>query len=184
MTTKMQEKQLRDLYELAFPKEEKKPFSIIMQKQKEGIVEILCIEDNAIDNEEPIFLGLAITILYKDYVLLDYFAIEPSQRGSGVGSQVIKLLRERYSQKNIFLEIENTTPIFQKVSQEELAIRNRRKAFYMRNGLTPMDYYIDLFGVEMIIMVFDKPITFEIYRELYEKTFSTKFIKNVKLIEQ
>lgn len=178
MTTTVQEKQLRDLYEAAFPKEEKKPFSLIMQKQKEGLVEILCIEDN------DTFLGLAITILYKDYVLLDYFAIEPSQRGSGVGSQVIQLLRERYVEKNIFLEIESTTPIFKNVSQEELITRKRRKAFYLRNGLKPMDYYVDLFGVEMIIMIFDKPVTFEMYRELYEKTFSSEFIKNVNLIKQ
>lgn len=178
MTTQMQEIKLRDLYESAFPKEEKKPFSLILQKQKEGLAEILCIEDN------DIFLGLAITILYKDYVLLDYFAIESSKRGSGIGSQVIKLLRERYVQKNIFLEIENTTPIFKEVSEEELIIRKRRKAFYMKNGLKPMDYYVNLFGVEMIIMVFDKPVTFKIYRELYEKTFSTEFVKNVNLIEQ
>lgn len=58
------------LYYKAFPKDELKPFDLILQKQKDGFVDILAIENN------ETFVGLAITAHYKNLVLLDYFAIE------------------------------------------------------------------------------------------------------------
>ena len=60
---------IKKLYEESFPKEEKKPFDLILQKQKENLVEILSIESN------NVFLGLIICAKYKDSVLLDYFAL-------------------------------------------------------------------------------------------------------------
>ena len=47
-------KDIQDLYEKAFPASEKKPFSLILEKRKEGVVEVLAIEG------EERFLGLAI----------------------------------------------------------------------------------------------------------------------------
>ncbi|MBO5051477.1 MAG: GNAT family N-acetyltransferase, partial [Clostridia bacterium] len=72
---------VRQLYESAFPPEEKKPFSLILKKSDEGSMEILSIEE-----DDGSFLGLAIFILYKELALLDYFAISPERRGGGVGT--------------------------------------------------------------------------------------------------
>ena len=60
---------IEDLYLRAFPKAERKPFSLMVKKQLEGTMEILSIE------EENAFLGLAIFAHDKDIALLDYFAI-------------------------------------------------------------------------------------------------------------
>ena len=63
-------KQLSDvekLYLEAFPKAERKPFAMIKKLNKKGKSEMLCLES---DNGD--FLGLAITVLYEDLVLLDY----------------------------------------------------------------------------------------------------------------
>ena len=54
------------LYDSAFPASEKKPFSVILEKQKQGSVDILYLE------EDGQFAGLAITAKKGDLVLLDY----------------------------------------------------------------------------------------------------------------
>lgn len=179
-TSKIQENDIEELYETAFPAAEKKPFSIIKKKRDEGRVELLCIEeepDSANQAETPRFLGLAITMIYEDRVLLDYLAICEEQRGSGVGSQTIALLKQRYQGKRFLLEIEST-----KEACEDIVIRKRRKAFYERNGLSAMDYLVNLFGIEMEIMTADCSVNFDDYHEILEKVYSPDFAKNITLV--
>ena len=93
---------IEDLYLSAFPLAERKPFSLMVQKQAEGTMEILSIED------ENDFLGLAIFAHDKDIALLDYFAISDKMRGQGVGSRAIRALQKIYAGKRFVLEIETT----------------------------------------------------------------------------
>ena len=79
-------KKIKDLYEYSFPKEEKKPFSLICEKQKTKQVEILSLE------KENNFYGLMILALYNDYILLDYFAIDVKYQSKGIGSEEIKII--------------------------------------------------------------------------------------------
>lgn len=169
-----QEQQLKDiqnLYEKAFPASEKKPFSLILEKRKEGVVEVLAIEG------EERFLGLAISILYKDMVLLDYFAVAANKRGKGVGSAAIQLLKERYANKRFFLEIERTD-----IEAENLEERCRRREFYLKNGLMPISLFVELFKVEMEVLTNHCKVNFEEYYQLYIETFGKGRIEgNVKL---
>ena len=168
--------QIHQLYEAAFPASEKKPFSLILEKRASGAVEILAIED-----DKKRFRGLIITILYKDMVLIDYFAIDEESRGIGIGSDILKLFTARYAKKRVFLEIEST------VSElvEDYDIKIRRKAFYEKNGLTSQDYLVNLFGVEMEIMTFHCNICFEEYHEMLVHVYGegvrdkVQFIRNL-----
>lgn len=165
--------EIRELYEAAFPASEKKPFSLILLKRAEGAVEILAIED-----DKKRFRGLIITILHKDMVLIDYFAIDEKSRGLGIGSDVLKLFTSRYAQKRVFLEIEST------ISElvEDYAIKIRRKSFYQKNGLVPMGYLVDLFGVEMEIMTFHCNISFEEYQEMLISVYGESIRDKVRFI--
>ena len=91
------------LYLKSFPKNERKPFPFILLKQWRGTTEVLSIR-----NSKGEFLGLAITALQNNLALIAYFAVSGEKRGTGIGSKALQLLRERYSDKKIFLEIENT----------------------------------------------------------------------------
>lgn len=168
--------QIRELYEAAFPASEKKPFSLILEKRASGAVEILVIED-----DKKRFRGLIITILHKDMVLIDYFAINEECRGSGIGSDVLKLFTARYKNKRVFLEIEST--VSEQV--EEYEIKLRRKAFYEKNGLASQGYLVNLFGVEMEIMTFHCDICFEEYHEMLIHVYGegvrdkVQFIRNI-----
>lgn len=152
---------IEKLYREAFPAQERKPFQLILDKRAEGDVEIQSIE-----GESGQFYGLAITILYQDMVLLDYFAIQPEQRGNGIGSQAFALLRGKYAGKRFFLEIERTG-----VEAENALFRQKRKAFYLRNGMQESFLFVRLFGVEMEVLVDGCSICFEEYKRLYTDTF-------------
>lgn len=149
---------LRKLYRKSFPCSEKKPFSMIIRKRNEGKAEILAAVNGAGE-----FCGLMITAIDGEYVLLDYFAVEPDKRGGGIGSALLEMLRERYEGKKIFLEIERVES-----KQGNLEQKQRRKRFYKRCGLSETGLYTDLAGVEMEILSFGCEMSFVHYYEFYE----------------
>ncbi len=164
---------LRALYEEAFPASEKKPFNLILQKNDAGSMQILAIEDAG-----GSFLGLSIMILHQDLALLDYFAILPSKRGTGIGTATLSALQERYHDRRILLEIEDC----EEKGAKNLTDRIRRKAFYLKNGLQVMPYRILLFGVQMQILTMDKPVSFAEYHAIFSTVFSEKAAKQVQLL--
>lgn len=182
---KEQLKKVRSLYEEAFPKSEKKPFGMILRGRKKGNYEILALE-----NEEGAFQGLAITMRYGELVLLDYFAISPECRGTGVGSGALQALQRRYAGKKFLLEIESTLGLGEggggkkAVPDAEAALRLRRKEFYLRNGMQPMDFLVDLFGVEMEILTYGCVVTFEEYHSILEHILPMGLAARAKRVEQ
>lgn len=173
LTQNLSRKRLTDikkLYLRAFPASERKPFFIIRKKQAEGSMEILSIED---DNGN--FLGLAITILYNDIVLLDYFAIDDNRRNSGAGSSALHLLFEKYSGKRFLLEIEAPD-----IPSKNTAERIRRKAFYLRNGMTVMPFRVNLFGIEMEILTNGPEVSFEEYHSIFTHLFTPWMASKIK----
>ena len=117
---------IENLYLSAFPAAERKPFSLLLEKQREGSVEILSLE------EDGAFAGLAILVRLDDLVLLDYFAVSPGQRGRGIGGESLKLLNEHCRGSRFFLEIEDVG-----VPSDNAEQRRRRRAFYLRHGYSP-----------------------------------------------
>ena len=160
---------LKGLYHRAFPQNEKKPFFLMEYKARRKQMEILSIE-----NEEGEFLGLAIVILHRDIVLLDYFAIMENERGKGIGKQALEAIFDRYKEKRVLLEIERTD-----IPSENQAERLRRKKFYLSCGMGQMDYLVDLFGVDMEILTRDCHVTYPEYHAIFETVFSPSFAKNV-----
>ena len=162
---------VKELYRSAFPASEKKPFAVIRSRARKGKMEILAVE-----TDEGRFAGLVFTVLHKDIVLLDYFAIAPAVRGHGAGSAVLQQLFARYPGRRFLLEIESTR------GREEGHETVRRKHFYTANGMQAMDYLVDLFGVEMEIMTHDCTVPFADYHEIFGAVFGEYASERVKLI--
>ena len=150
-------KAFKELYYKSFPESERKPYWLMKYWELQGKMELFEISGN--DG----FCGLFITVICKDLVLVDYLAVTPERRGKGIGSEVLRLAREMYRGKSIFLEIETT----QKPCPD-LENRLKRKSFYLKNGLIASDFSVDLFGVEMEILCFDRKISFDEYMKLYK----------------
>ena len=164
---------IEDLYMRAFPKAERKPFQLMVKKQAEGTMELLSIE------EENQFLGLAIFAHDKDIALLDYFAISDEMRGQGIGSRAIKALQKIYAGKRFVLEIETT-----KKPCNDLEMRNKRKGFYLRNGLHTMDFDVMLFGVEMEMLSNADHLNFDEYLDVYKNACGLKYADKIHLIRE
>ena len=162
---------IQDLYNEAFPLAERKSFSLLLKTRDSGQAEILSIE-----NENNDFLGLAITAQYLDLVLLDYFAIASTQRGSGIGSKVFQLLKQRYADKRFFLEIERTD-----VPADNQLIRQKRKAFYLKHGMKNAPFMVNLCGVEMEILAHDCELSFQDYFNLYHSLFGAHISRYISL---
>ena len=155
------------VYKEAFPRCERKPISVIKRLERENKGDILIFE------EDGRFLGLATTVRDDGLVLIDYFAVHSKIRGQGYGSRMIKELVNRYTPTGVFLEIERITD--SAPNREE---RIRRKNFYERLGFSPMDVFIELFGVEMELLGFNNTkITFGEYLDFYVKNIG-EFARN------
>lgn len=152
----------------SFPKSERKPFGLMKLKAKQGVMELLAVFEKG----RPV--GLAITVLYRDMVLLDYFAIHRAYRGQNRGSAALALLKERYAGKRLILEIE--LPDEKAVNREE---RVRRKQFYLKNGMVETGLKVCVFRVPMEVLTDGRPVTYEEYHGIYRETIGTVFARRV-----
>ena len=144
------------LYCSAFPRAERKPFSTIVSKYRQGIFDVWCICSSGK------FSGIATTINHGDLILIDYLAVCPQCRSQGIGSAALQLLKDKYAGKDLLLEIESVYE-----DHPEKSLRLRRKAFYLSCGMEPMGVMVNLFGVPMELMSFGRKVTFEEYLRIY-----------------
>lgn len=164
-------REIKKLYKIAFPSYERKPFRLMKDLEKERKMKICSIKK---DNE---FCGLAIFVFYKDMVLLDYFAIKEKFRENKVGSIALKEIMRQYYDKRFFLEIESP---FEK-SNNKLT-REKRKAFYLKNGMTETNLRVYIFSTEMELLTDNCKIEFEEYRDLYRSIKSDSFVRAIKKV--
>ena len=160
------------LYRKAFPVSERKPFSMIVRMARKGKTDVWYCEDGGS------FAGLAITINGDDLILLDYFAVAENQRRGGTGSGLLQLLRRQYAGKGLFGEIESTYE-----ETEDRETRQRRKQFYLRNGMTEMNVMVYLFGVKMELIGFDCCLTFQQYQTFYRDNYGSWAAQNIQEAE-
>lgn len=150
---------IRRLYRRAFPVSERKPFAVIRRMHRQGHTDVWLAEQNGR------FAGLAATI-NGSVILLDYFAVSEALRSHGVGSAFLRTLLASYADKGLFVEIE--APDGHDPADE----KERRKRFYLRNGLTEFHTVADLFGVRMELLGRGCHLDFDAYREFYRTYYS------------
>lgn len=127
-----------------FPAAEIKPWEVGEALFQKGCYEFLTAYDDAR------FVGYAWVYAPKQgAVLLDYFAVLPPFRGTGMGSQILRALMARYEILILESEHPDTAP--------DPEIAQRRLAFYARNGMMNTGLRVLLFGVDFSILS-SKPI--------------------------
>lgn len=149
------------LYLASFPAAERKPFSIIARMYRAGRSDVWCI-----CRDERI-LGLATTVNGDNLILLDYFAVDTRFRGQGIGSEALAMLQQIYAGVGLFVEIESTREPAPNHPQ-----RLRRRDFYRRGGMEPLEVYADVFGVKMELMGSRCQLDFEGYHHFYAAHYS------------
>lgn len=165
-------KYFENLYKSAFPKEERVDIQTLYDLNSENLIEIDILK---VDEKN---IGLAVIYLNQDIHLLSYFAIDSKYRRQGLGSKALALLKEKYD--DLIIEIESTN--FK--NADDYVIRNRRKAFYIKNGYQVLDDRINYFGIEMELMATTKDAGLDEYFDTYRNIFDKDYInENIKIIE-
>lgn len=155
-------KKAKALYDSAFPAAEKMPFAMLKNACKKGKAHFFAVYDG---NE---FIGIVYLVEWDKTASVFYFAVEEKSRQKGYGSRILSMIKEKYDEKTVFLDIE-------KPSSEENDIRLRRKRFYERNGFSYCGFDVTEFGVTYEILAFGGEFTAEGYRR-FMKFFCGKFI--------
>ena len=110
-----------------FPESELKPFASVQGMMTRGLYEPLAFYDEA--GALMAYAWQAVLPQCRN-VLLDYFAVLPQYRGSGVGTAVLKELAAYYAPRKQSLIIECEHP----AEAPEPAVARRRIGFYLRAG--------------------------------------------------
>ena len=116
-------KDFKRLFFSAFPPEERPPYFFLKWTLKRGKGELLIAKEN---NQ---FIGFIYLICYLDMVYLYFFAVDETLRGSGYGSKILQLVKERIYGKRIFLAREPLDTHADNAQQ-----RSKRWEFYKKNG--------------------------------------------------
>lgn len=167
--TKLQIIKIYALYRTAFPREERKPFSIIKMMQAQGKTDIWYLKENGR------FVGFATTINSDDLILLDYLAIRKKHRGKGYGTSSIQKMYEIYQGKGFFVEIELVTP-----DAPNLEERIKRKNFYLTCGMEDLHTSALVFGVPMELLGKDCSLNFDQYHDFYRDNYTVRSADNIK----
>lgn len=162
--------QLRELYERAFPVEEKKPWPMMEALTASGKMEMLAVV------QESEFMGLVINLIGKNGALLDYFAIEESRRGGGIGSAIVSSLLERFAGRKYIFEIEA-----QNAKAANAQERRRRKNFYIRNGLKETGVFAFVYGTDFELLTPDGELTYEEYEAFLIEMLGEDIVKIGKM---
>ena len=156
------------LYRRAFPRNERKPFGIILSMHRKGKTDIWYCRTGRR------FAGFATTINGESLILLDYLAVADSARGSGVGSRILQHLMKHYGSKGFFVEIESE---YEPGSDQPERIR--RKQFYLRNGMEPAQVMASVFGVKMELLCKGCQVDFNRYHDFYRDNYSPWAASNI-----
>jgi len=126
-----EDKRIADaINEESFPEYERNSLDDLYASDTSEKLDMLGIYDN------DTIVGFFTVRKYENIRYLAYFAVSRDKRSSGIGSQAIQRLKERYHGTQIVTEFE--TP---DISYDNNAMRLRRRDFYLRNGFYETGWY-------------------------------------------
>ena len=134
--------QVRRLYETAFPVEEQIPYEDLMV-----LMDKMPLDFTAYYEGEE-FVGFTIVYPRKTFNWFWYFAVSDKLRGKGYGQQILSMLMNRYKDSTNILDMEYPEQVCENFEQ-----RQRRHAFYLRNGFRDTGIGKSFDGVDMTILI-------------------------------
>lgn len=131
------DKQVRAVYEEAFPINEKVDFEQLFS----GIFKDFVLYGFFCDKK---LVGFAHFLNHNDFIHLNYLAVRKGYRSQGIGSYIIKWLQKTFNNKAIVADIEN---LDEKAENKEQ--RFKRLKFYYKNGFKDGKVEFDWEGTRM-----------------------------------
>lgn len=128
-----------------FPKNEVRPYSMVKRLAND----MLYIAYGAYCNNTLVAYATFFNLPESPVVLLDYLAVQPEHRGTGIGSSFISefkaIVKKEFPHSSV-IAIECENPQYA-TTLEEKATREKRINFYIRNGAIVTESTLYAFGV-------------------------------------
>lgn len=169
-----------EIYDLAFPDNEKLSVTVLKENIKQKKLILLVGEENS----QVVFMAILCPLLHTDFVLLSYVATGENHRGKGIGKNFMEYLAIELKQKQQFLLLEVENPFI----GDNQEIKQRRVNFYERLGsktLQNIRYLLPKLSQEnapeMILMIYPnypqtwisgslvKKLIYSIYEHFYQQ---------------
>lgn len=148
-------KQIKTVYEQVFPRVERLPLSFLKMRAKTGNGEFLSFYD------DDSWVGFAYSVVGNKVVYLFFLAIALDYQSSGFGSQALNLLQDYY-QRPLLLSAEREV-----AGAPNLEQRERRQAFYAKNGFKQTGFYtVEKNAEEYDLLADQLPIRPEMFTSL------------------
>ena len=132
---KLCDREVARIYREAFPKGERMPFPMMVAMAKLPQTQFWA----AYEGETCI--GLVYLALGPTLVFLMFLAVDRPFRSKGYGSAILREIGRCYPDRKVFVSIEPCDEC-----SPDLTIRQKRKAFYLRNGYRETGHHIQLAG--------------------------------------
>lgn len=163
-------KNVKRLYNSAFPADEKAPFWLLMKKIKKSGVDFWA----AYSGKK--WVGLAYVLSYNKISYVFYLAIDDNARGKGFGSGVLSALKEKYQGQNLFLAIEEVDE-----KAENYAERVKRKQFYEKNGFHDLNCKLREASVVYDLLGVGGKVNPKDYSDMFDAYLGKFFRKLIKM---
>lgn len=124
-------KNLMEIYQSAFPHNEKIPVWLLLIMSKRKCVEFLAFYD------EGTFCGFTYIIHHDKTTFIMYLATDARVRSKGYGKKILRMISERFPLNNIVLNIETVDK-----GSDNYEQRLSRQNFYLNNGFKQAGFKI------------------------------------------
>lgn len=155
----------KELYKKSFPREERRPLSLIKHLSKKNKIFPMAIFD---DYKQ---VGLLVYASYEDLIWIDFLAIDPDIQSSGLGSKALQKLFSLNPDKIVFIEVE--TP----ENKDKSNLKNKRIEFYKRNGFSLSEVRAQAFRCDFLLLANKGRVSFREYENITEKIYGKIFLK-------
>lgn len=160
-------RQVIDLVKNSFPKEEQYPI---------WLLKLWALKKNVhfwayYQNDE--FCGVSYLVSHEEMTFVLYLAVNNQVQSKGYGSAILETLKEKFSGKNITLNIEGLDP-----SADNYEQRVKRLKFYKKNGFYDTDYTITDRGETFLTLTTSPSFSVEVFKKvLRELTLGLDLLK-------
>lgn len=154
-----EKKQIKKIYEDAFPKKERMPFVLMVAMSLLLTTKFFAFYDN------ERLCGLIYMAKIGRQAFIMFFAVDEQLRSKGYGAKILGILKNKYPNCKIVVSIEPCNE-----SAQNFTLCQRRKNFYLQNGFCDTGYNIKLNGINQEILISGgafRRVTFSVFLIFY-----------------
>lgn len=113
--------------------------------------------------EDDRFVGFMVVKIYRRMAYLFFLAIDPGCRGQGFGGKALAALRKHYPGHVQTVDFEMVDPHAANAAQRE-----RRRAFYLRNGYRETGLFLRYLGVDYEVFCMGETFDEMLFRDMMD----------------